>query len=48
MRAYVVQKYEKQRGNPPTFLEYAVLLYVIGKKSQFNPQFSAILFLQVL
>lgn len=31
MRAYVIEKYEKQRGNPPSFLEYAVLLYVIGK-----------------
>lgn len=33
MRAYVIEKYEKQRGNPPSFLEYAVLLYVIGKIS---------------
>lgn len=30
MRAYVIEKYTKQRGNPPTILEYAVLLYVIG------------------
>ncbi|CAG9859792.1 unnamed protein product [Phyllotreta striolata] len=30
MKAYVIEKYEKQRGNPPTILEYAVLLYVIG------------------
>lgn len=31
MRAYVIEKYEKQRGNPPTFLEYGILLYVLGK-----------------
>lgn len=30
MRAYVIEKYDRQRGNPPSFLEYAVLLYVIG------------------
>ncbi|CAG9767036.1 unnamed protein product [Ceutorhynchus assimilis] len=30
MKAYVLEKYQKQRGNSPTFLEYAVLLYVIG------------------
>ncbi|XP_057659520.1 transient-receptor-potential-like protein isoform X1 [Diorhabda carinulata] len=30
MRDYVRQKYDRQRGNPPTILEYAVLLYVIG------------------
>lgn len=31
MKAYVIEKYERQRGNPPTILEYAVLLYVVGK-----------------
>lgn len=31
MKAYVVEKYDRQRGNPPTILEYAVLLYVIGE-----------------
>nr|XP_023013232.1 transient-receptor-potential-like protein [Leptinotarsa decemlineata] len=30
MKAYVIEKYERQRGNPPTILEYAILLYVIG------------------
>ncbi|VEN51116.1 unnamed protein product, partial [Callosobruchus maculatus] len=30
MKAYVKDKYDKQRGNPPTILEYAVLLYVVG------------------
>ncbi|XP_050299406.1 transient-receptor-potential-like protein isoform X2 [Anthonomus grandis grandis] len=30
MKAYVLEKYQKQRGNTPTFLEYAVLIYVIG------------------
>lgn len=30
MKAYVIEKYEKQRGNPPTFLEYTILLYVMG------------------
>ncbi|KAG5892780.1 hypothetical protein JTB14_032656 [Gonioctena quinquepunctata] len=30
MKVYVIEKYERQRGNPPTILEYAVLLYVAG------------------
>ncbi|KAJ8922843.1 hypothetical protein NQ315_007878 [Exocentrus adspersus] len=30
MKAYVIEKYRKQRGSPPTILEYAVLLYVFG------------------
>lgn len=31
MKAYVLEKYQKQRGNAPTVLEYAVLIYVVGK-----------------
>lgn len=34
MKQGVIDKYEKQRGNPPTILEYAVLLYVIGNLFQ--------------
>ncbi|CAH1159812.1 unnamed protein product [Phaedon cochleariae] len=30
MRAYLLEKYEKQRGNVPTILEWVVLIYVIG------------------
>ncbi|XP_023310819.1 transient-receptor-potential-like protein [Anoplophora glabripennis] len=30
MKTYVIEKYDRQRGNPPTILEYAVLLYVVG------------------
>ncbi|XP_066257264.1 transient-receptor-potential-like protein [Euwallacea similis] len=30
MKAYVLEKYQKQRGNMPNFLEYAVLIYVVG------------------
>lgn len=31
MKSYVLEKYQRQRGNTPTFLEYAVLIYVVGK-----------------
>lgn len=30
MKQRVLEKYEKQRGNPPAILEYVVLIYVIG------------------
>ncbi|XP_066154304.1 transient-receptor-potential-like protein isoform X2 [Euwallacea fornicatus] len=30
MKAYVLEKYQKQRGNMPNFLEYVVLIYVVG------------------
>lgn len=31
MKASVQEKYKKQRGNPPTILEYVVLIYVLGE-----------------
>ncbi|KAH1027621.1 hypothetical protein HUJ05_001097 [Dendroctonus ponderosae] len=30
MKSSVLEQYQKQRGNPPSILEYAVLIYVLG------------------